>query len=72
MFDKDKLTFINHTYIKMSEKILRVCKTILENTGIKKEDWLLNLVQCYKMMLLVLKLLIYIMSFKKFKLTEGL
>ncbi len=45
MFDKDKLTFINHTYIKKlnEEEILVFVKPFLENAGIKKdEDWLLK------------------------------
>ncbi len=45
MFDKDKLTFINHTYIKKmsEEEFLEFVRPFLENAGIKKEeDWLLK------------------------------
>lgn len=45
MFDKDKLTFINHTYIKKmsEEEFLVFVKPFLKDAGIdKSEDWLLK------------------------------
>ncbi len=45
MFDKDKLTFINHTYIKKmsEEEFLVFVKPFLKDVGIdKNEDWLLK------------------------------